>query len=55
MEFKKSPIDGDSTTLLQNIFRHKVVKKDIFFLLEGEKSTEVGVILKGLFRSFYID
>ena len=55
MRDKEIPLDNDSIALLQNIFSHKVLKKDMLFLQEGEKSTEVGLIMKGLFRSFYID
>ena len=42
-------------TLLKNIFKPKLLRKDTFFLQEGEKSTEIGVVVKGVFRSYYID
>jgi len=42
-------------TLLKKIFKPKLLKKDMFFLQEGEKSTEIGVVVKGVFRSYYID
>lgn len=45
----------ESFSLLRNIFKRKVLKKDTFFLQEGEKSTEIGLIVKGAFRSYYID
>ncbi|CUU49293.1 Crp/Fnr family transcriptional regulator [Clostridium beijerinckii] len=41
--------------LLKKIFKPKILKKDTFFLQEGEKSTEIGVVVKGVFRSYYID
>lgn len=48
-------LDHDSLALLQNIFKHKTVKKDTYFLREGEKSTQMGLVKKGLFRSYYLD
>jgi CRP-like cAMP-binding protein len=42
-------------SLLQNIFKPVTVKKDWFFIQEGEKSTQLALVQKGLFRSFYID
>lgn len=45
----------ENIALLQNIFKPKIVKKDMYFLEEGEKSTEIGFITKGIFRSYYID
>lgn len=44
-----------SITLLKKIFKSKLLKKDTFFLQEGEKSTEIWVVVKGVFRSYYID
>jgi CRP-like cAMP-binding protein len=55
MRGKEYLLDNESVALLQNIFRPKVIQKEMFFLQEGEKSTEVGLIMKGLFRSYYID
>ncbi|MDP4145510.1 MAG: Crp/Fnr family transcriptional regulator [Bacillota bacterium] len=40
---------------LRNIFKLKILKKDTFFLQEDEQSTEIGLIAKGVFRSYYID
>lgn len=40
---------------LRNIFKPKIIKKETYFLQEGEKSTEIGFITKGIFRSYYID
>lgn len=48
-------LDDDNIALLQNNFMLKLIKKDHFFLQEGEKSREIGFIMKGLFRSYYID
>ena len=48
-------INEESITLLKNIFKPKLLKKDKFFLQEGEQSTEIGFIIKGVFRSYYID
>lgn len=45
----------ESSALMRNIFKPKVLKKDSFFLKEGEKSTELGFITQGVFRSYYID
>ncbi|MCX8131573.1 MAG: Crp/Fnr family transcriptional regulator [Clostridia bacterium] len=52
---KKISLHEKSISLLRNIFKPKAVKKDMFFLQEGEKSTEIGFIIKGIFRSYYID
>jgi CRP-like cAMP-binding protein len=41
--------------LLQNIFKTITVKKDWYFIREGEKSTQLALITNGLFRSFYIN
>ncbi|WPC40194.1 Crp/Fnr family transcriptional regulator [Clostridium sp. JS66] len=48
-------LDEENIALLRNISKPKVLKKDMFFLQEGEKSTEIGFIIKGVFRSYYID
>ena len=48
-------IDDDSFALLQNIFRQKTIKRDMYFLQEGEPSTELAMVMKGLFRTYYID
>lgn len=45
----------ENFALLCNIIKPKVIKKDMFFLHEGENSTEIGLIVKGVFRSYYID
>ncbi|MBC3887519.1 cyclic nucleotide-binding domain-containing protein [Acetobacterium paludosum] len=47
-------LNEESIVLLQNVFKPKLIKKDQFFLQEGEKSTEIGFVTKGLFRSCYI-
>lgn len=55
LKSKGISLDEESFALLRNIFKPKVLKKDVFFLQEGEKSTEIGFIIKGVFRSYYID
>lgn len=58
MDFLQSneiSLDEKSITLLLNIFKTKVLRKDMFFLREGDKSTEIGLVIKGIFRSYYID
>ena len=55
LKSKTISLDEESIALLQNIFKPKLLKKDNFFLQEGEKSTEIGFITKGIFRSYYID
>jgi len=55
LKSKVISLDEESIALLQNIFKPKLLKKDMFFLQEGEKSNEIGIIVKGLFRSYYID
>lgn len=47
--------DEKNAAILNGIFKPKSIQKDGFFLQNGERSTEVGLILKGVFRSFYID
>lgn len=61
-EFKinllKSPVpslDEKNTTLLRGVLRPKRIKKNDFFINAGERSTEVALIMKGVFRSFTID
>lgn len=48
-------LDEENIALIGSILRPKVFKKDMFFLREGENSTELGLIIKGVFRSYYID
>lgn len=48
-------LEEKSIASLRNIFQPKVLKKNMFFLQEGERSTQIGFISKGIFRSFYID
>lgn len=55
LKSKNISLDEGSIALLQNILKPKVLKKDMFFLQEGEESTEIGFIIKGVFRSYYID
>jgi len=48
-------LDKESISLLRSIFKPRILKKDMSFLEAGEKSTEIGFIVKGVFRSYYID
>lgn len=48
-------LDEENVALLRKISKIKMLKKDMLFLQEGEKSTEIGFIIKGVFRSYYID
>lgn len=48
-------LDAVNLNILMSIFHQKMMKKNEFFIREGEKSTEIGLIIKGVFRSFYID
>lgn len=48
-------LDDDSFALLHNIFSQKTIKRDMYFLQEGEPSTKLAMITKGLFRTYYID
>ena len=51
----RASLDDDNLDKLTSIFYQRTMKKNDFFIREGEKSTEIGFILKGAFRSFYID
>jgi CRP-like cAMP-binding protein len=58
MNLPKDPalsLDEKNAAILRGIFKPKSIRKDDFFLHNGEQSTEIGVILRGVFRSFYID
>lgn len=48
-------LDEENIDLLKNIFKVRILKKNMYFLREGEKSNEIGIIVKGIFRSYYID
>lgn len=48
-------LDEESIASLMSILKVRLLKKDSFFLQEGEKSTEIGFIINGIFRSYYID
>jgi CRP-like cAMP-binding protein len=52
---KSISISEENLTLLHNIFKPKLLKKDMFFLEEGDNSTEIALIVKGVFQSYYID
>lgn len=58
MNFLKNPmfsLDEKNAAILRGIFKPKSIFKDGFFLQNGEQSTEIGLVLTGVFRSFYID
>ena len=55
LEKRGISLDNDSLALLQNIFKYKLIENEMYFLREGEKSTEMAMVTKGLFRSYYID
>lgn len=55
MKNKGFVLDDNNITLLDSVFKEKEIKKNEFFLKQGDKSTEVAFIRKGVFRSFYID
>jgi len=48
-------LDNDSFALMQGIFIQKTIRRDMYFLREGEPSTELAMVMKGLFRTYYID
>lgn len=48
-------LDEENIDLVKSIFKLKLIKKDKFFLEEGERSTQIGLVVKGVFRSYYID
>jgi len=45
----------EQIALLQSVFKTAAIKRDAFFIKEGEKSTRIGLVVKGVFRSFCID
>jgi len=47
--------DEKSAALLKDIFTIKSVPKNHFFIREGDASTEIAVVIRGVFRSYYID
>lgn len=55
MKNKGFVIDGNNIALLDSIFKEIEIKKNEFFLKQGDKSTEVAFVQKCVFRSFYID
>lgn len=48
-------LDEENIALLKSIFKPRLLKKDAFFLHGGEKSSEIGFVINGAFRSYYID
>ncbi|NME84190.1 Crp/Fnr family transcriptional regulator [Clostridium sp. SM-530-WT-3G] len=55
MKNKGFVLDNNNIDLLNSIFKGREIKKNEFFLKQGDKSTEVAFVQKGVFRSFYID
>lgn len=54
----KAPVfalDDKNAELLRAIFKPRRIRKNEFFLHANERSNEVALILKGVFRSFSID
>lgn len=48
-------LDDENIALIKSIFKTRLLKKDTFFLQGGEKSSKIGFIINGTFRSYYID
>ena len=52
---KELSLGDDDLALLQNIFTERTIRRKMYFLQAGEPSVELAMVIKGLFRSFYID
>jgi CRP-like cAMP-binding protein len=48
-------LNSKDTSRIGKIFEKRCLRKGSYFIREGDKSIEMGMIFKGLFRSFYID
>lgn len=48
-------LDEKSLSLLKSAFRVRSLKKNNLFLKQGDNSMEMGFIIKGVFRSYYIN
>ncbi len=48
-------LDDACVALLQSIFVQKTIKRDLYFLKQGEPSVELAMVKKGLFRTYFID
>lgn len=48
-------LDEKSISLLKSAFRARPLKKNTLFLKQGDNSMEIGFIVRGIFRSYYID
>lgn len=48
-------LDAENIALLQTVFKPRSLTKGEFFIEAGERSTEIGLVIKGVFRSYYID
>lgn len=55
IESKGISLNDKNLSLLVSIFVKRDIKKNEFFLKEGDEPSEVGLVLSGVFRSFYID
>lgn len=51
----KVSLDEKNLSLLKSVFRARSLKKNNLFLKQGDNSMEIGFIIKGVFRSYYID
>ncbi|WBV53858.1 Crp/Fnr family transcriptional regulator [Chryseobacterium gambrini] len=50
-----SPIDSEEIRLIKEIFKHRTVLKNQFFIQEGDVNKLTGFIVKGSFKQFYLD
>lgn len=48
-------IGENSLTILYEIFRKRTIRRADYFLYVGNPSTELAIVKKGIFRSYYID
>lgn len=55
LQYNAVTLSEENINLLRCIFKPRAINKDHFFIDEGEKSTEIGIVIKGVFRSYYID
>ncbi len=49
------PHTDEAVTNLLGMFKPETYKQGSSFIREGDNSTRIGIVAKGLFRSFYID
>ncbi|AAK81268.1 CRP-like cAMP-binding protein [Clostridium acetobutylicum] len=48
-------LDEKNLSLLKDVFSTRLLKKNSLFLKQGDNSIKVAFIVKGVFRSYYID